>query len=307
MAQGLLWHGLAEGTRNRYSSIVAQFTRFCSGLSVSDPFPASTPDLCLWVAHLSMRPVFHTTIKNYLSALASHHTDMGLASPIAGNRQLERVVRSVKRFQGLNSPVPPKFPLTVDVVRRISQWVPDSLDGSMLRAAMWVGVAGLFRTGEFAIESAVRPDPHRLLTLSSVTFSASAPKLVTVRLKQSKTDPFRAGVDVRVFLREAVEALSAYLKRRGNAGSEDPLFAWSNGHPLERSEIVDAVTRLLVRAGVDTSGHKGVSFRKGGASSLANAGVEDRIVKAMGRWRSWSYARYIHMSDTALATIFAKL
>ena len=34
-------------------------------------------------------------------------------------------------------------------------------------------------------------------------------------------------------------------------------------------------------------------MRKGGALSLALAGVEDHVVKAMGRWKPECYGRYI--------------
>ena len=48
------------------------------------------------------------------------------------------------------------------------------------------------------------------------------------------------------------------------------------------------------------SGH---SFRKGGAQSLADAGVAPHVIKTMGRWASWCFALYIAMTRESMQDI----
>ncbi len=56
---------------------------------------------------------------------------------------------------------------------------------------------GFFRSGEITVPSAGSFCPKTHLTFEDVTVdSRQAPTLLCVRLKASKTDPFRVGVDV---------------------------------------------------------------------------------------------------------------
>jgi hypothetical protein len=47
-----------------------------------------------------------------------------------------------------------------------------------------------------------------------------------------------------------------------------------------------------------------VSFRKGGATALAESGVPDRVIQELGRWKSFAYQRYVHSTDAALNKAF---
>ena len=71
-----------------------------------------------------------------------------------------------------------------------------------------------------------------------------------------------------------------------------PLFAWRDGNVLTRPALL-AVRALLDGLGIDRSPYRGISFRRGGATSLAEAGVPDRLIKMVGRWKSYVFARYI--------------
>jgi hypothetical protein len=53
--------------------------------------------------------------------------------------------------------------------------------------------------------------------------------------------------------------------------------------------------------------YNGISFRKGGASSLAAAGVPDRVIKAAGRWRSDCFQLYIRMQLSELQSALVSM
>ena len=44
----------------------------------------------------------------------------------------------------------------------------------------------------------------------------------------------------------------------------------------------------------------GISFRKGGALSMALAGVEDMVIRDLGRWSSGCFRRYIVLTDVEI-------
>ena len=48
------------------------------------------------------------------------------------------------------------------------------------------------------------------------------------------------------------------------------------------------------------------SFRKGGATWLAERGGPDCIIQQLGRWKSFAFHRYIHPSTHTYAAVFTK-
>ena len=43
--------------------------------------------------------------------------------------------------------------------------------------------------------------------------------------------------------------------------------------------------------------YAGFSLRRGGALSMALAGVPDRVIRAVGRWKSYAYRIYIDLTE----------
>ena len=108
---------------------------------------------------------------------------------------LQYVLRGVKRI-----PKPPartRLPVTPSILRIIkAQWTPqsDDVDYLMLWAACCVG---FLRAGEFTVRSREDFDLASSLTLEDIAVNRhDNPSVVQIRLKQSKTDPFRHGVDI---------------------------------------------------------------------------------------------------------------
>jgi hypothetical protein len=48
---------------------------------------------------------------------------------------------------------------------------------------------------------------------------------------------------------------------------------------------------------MDVSASRGVSYRQGGASAMAAAGIPDSVIKSSGRWAGSSYLRYIKLAS----------
>jgi hypothetical protein len=54
--------------------------------------------------------------------------------------------------------------------------------------------------------------------------------------------------------------------------------------------------KLLIRIGVDHSAYGSHSCRKGGCTAAARAGIEVRVLKRHGNWKSDAVYTYIHES-----------
>ena len=109
--------------------------------------------------------------------------------------------------------------------------------------------------------------------------------------------------DVVVSNPTAIKYMLAYLQRRRQTMQRSPLFVGDNGQALSASALVTRLQALIERAHIPNAhlflGH---SFRKGGATSLHEAGHPDSLIKMMGRWASFAFATYI---DSPLAMLIA--
>ena len=176
----------------------------------------------------------------------------------------------------------------------------------MLWSASLLCFFGFLRSGEITIPTLTSYDPTVHLNYDDISVdNPTNPSIVKVRLKCSKTDPFRHGVEVHVGKTGQVlcpvSALLNYLAVRG----KEPglLFHFSDGSPLTKSKFVDKFRSLLYRAGIDGSSYSGHSFRIGAASTAAANGVEDSLIQTLGRWKSSAYLTYVRIPAENLAAV----
>lgn len=159
----------------------------------------------------------------------------------------------------------------------------------MLWAACCMGFFRFMRAGEFTVKSGHDTDQESCLTVCDVAVdSHTKPTMVRVHPKQSKTDPFRHGVDVFLGRTDAtlcpVSAILAYCAVRSPIIS--PFFVFTDGTLLTRDRLVAAVRSALSTTGVNTAHYSGQSFRVGAATTAARAGLSEATIKMLGRWES---------------------
>jgi integrase len=284
--------GLAYPTRKTYNSAWNSFVTFCRANRLPSTLPAAIHIIELWVADLGCR-LQYQSIKVYLAGFRSANVDAGLNDPIRGQLRIERLLRGIKRIKGAASKSKPKLPITTALLERFEPLFDlGQSQHRTIRAAMWVATTGLLRTGEFTSNST---EPFRNLRLSSLRIAANHSH-ASLRLLASKTDIFRESVTVHIFHQKAIAVLTEYISHRSSTDlhPDQPLFPSTNGQPISRNVINTAALNLAAAVGIKLQSFSTPSFRRGGATSLAKAGVPDHIIKVLGRWSSVCYTRYIH-------------
>ena len=247
------------------------------------------------------------SIKVYLAGIQSLHLENGFLSPLSNCLRLERVLRGIKRTQRHGQRQ--RLPITFSVLRRIHGILNLSIfDDALFWAACCTGFYGFLRSGEFTTKTKTF-DPETNLALSDIKVDRYIePTVLLVSIKCSKTDPFRKGYTLRLGVSRsevcAVKAVLHYLHMRG--GGEGPLFQHQNGLPLTRSKLTFWLREAVPRAGLQGN-YSGHSFRIGAASTAAEAGVPDHLIKTMGRWTSNAYQLYIHTPPEVLVTMAARM
>ena len=271
--------------------------------------PAGEDVLCRFVAQLSQDGLKHRTIKTYMASIRHLQIERGLDDPFAPSLcKLHYVLRGVKRTQAADGGSSRKrLPITPTLLRAIKgAWDKSCADPDtvMLWAACCLAFFGFMRTGELTVPSDQGYDSTVHLSLSDISVDNPAdPGILGVRLKASKTDPFRKGISLFIGRVSSdicpVAAMLAYLMVRGPQAG--PLFKYQNGRFLTRQRLVVAVRDALRSAGVQPDLYSGHSFRIGAATTAASRGVDDSIVMTLGRWRSLAYLEYIKIPRQQLA------
>ena len=185
-----------------------------------------------------------------------------------------------------------------------------NVDHIMLWAACCTCFFGFLQSDEVTVPSLREYDSEWHLSEGDVTLDdPAAPSVVRVHIKSSKTDPFRKGVFV--FLGRTdndlcpVAAVAAYLVVRGRAAG--PFFSFSSGGTSIQRVIGRRMREALHPSGVDVSKFAGHSFRIGAATTAASVGVEDSLIKTMGRWESSAYLLYVKVPRSRLADVSKRL
>jgi len=284
---------------------------FCKAIN-EQPFPVREQLLCRFVASLGQQKLKHRTIKTYLSGIRFAQIHLGMGNPFLPQSmpQLEYLLAGIKHVEArAGKPPKPRLPITPEILGHLkARWLhePAHPDNVMLWAAACTGFFGFLRAGEFTVPSVRGYDPEVHLNVSDLALdSHTAPSLFRIKIKQSKTDPFRQGVNIFLGATNTsicpVQALVKYLALRGTA--QGPLFIFQSGAPLTRTALVTQVQAALQQVGFSPADYNGHSFRIGAATTAAKCGLEDSLIQTLGRWKSAAFLAYIKIPRQELASV----
>ena len=291
-----------------YASAQAKSISFCQQLGKLHPSGSPCPTdewrLCLFVTFL-VRTAQHSSIKVYLSGIRALHIEQGFPDPLADCLRLQRVIRGIKRCLG--TPSSTRLPITDDLMLIIWQSLDLGLpDHMMFWTACSLGYFGFLRASEFTVPTLSSFSSYLHLSAQDIVVdSPSAPSSMRIRIKGSKTDPFRKGCFIHIGLGRyplcAVHAMMTYLAARGDALG--PLFLFANGQPLTRTSLTDWLRQIMTSARIPGN----FSSRIGAATVAARSGIPDHLIQTMGRWSRNAYQLYIRTPADSFAALSQKL
>ena len=162
---------------------------------------------------------------------------------------------------------------------------------------------GFLRVGELTCNSNFNPKCY--LTISDLVLRPkSSPTYMLVRLKVSKTDPFRKGQTIVIGRANSnlcsISAMLANIESRTSFPNSGPLFTFQSGSFLTRGRFTSETRDILSKGGLDSSVFAGHSFRIGAATTAASANLPPWLIKVLGRWSSDCFERYIKTPPSVL-------
>ena len=271
--------------------------KFCAATHIN-PFSASEDSLCLFATHSGNRKISVKTIRVYLHGVLHQNTLLGGNIRVPSLNILYHVLRGTKRIQRNSLTCPLRLPITISHLHDICKLIASSLfhiqDKYMFLASCLIALFGLLRVPKYTSPTVSRFDPSLNLSRSDVSFNHNY-SITCLRIKGSKTDPFRAGTTVRIAATYnklcPVSATCLYFTFSPN--SVGPLFRRHNGEFLTRRTIA-TFHRIATPRVPHINTH---SFRIGRASAALTAGASDSLICTLGRWSSDCYIRYLRISD----------
>ena len=190
---------LQQLSPHQLTQLIQQLKIFCTSFHIT-PLPATEATLCYFVTCLGQQGLAHSTIRTYLSGvrqfqIVHDYQDFNF-------EQLPRlcqIIKGVKIRQGQEGRTArPRLPITPRILCLMKEvWFPpksESLyDSLMSWAATTTAFFGFCRSGEITTPSE-KNDPRVHLSLSDIsTDNAKCPSMLSIKLKNSKTDQGKEG------------------------------------------------------------------------------------------------------------------
>ena len=309
--EGLVMGFIEDSTAPSMARVYASGQRRYLTFSNSPPLPLTEGRLCLFVPYLADEGLKHISIKGYLSAIQQLQIVQGLGDPfVASWSLLECTLKGIKLRQAKSVATRSKsrLPINPNMLRHLRSWEKDrhNADNIMLWAACCTCYFGFLRSGEITVPSMKSYDPGCHLSAGDVTLdSLTSPKVVQIHIKASKTDTFRKGMMVYLGRTDnilcPVGAVTAYLAVRGQ--SPGPFFWLASGAPL--SSEADEGGTPAIWCGYYTVLRP--QLQNWAASTAAAVGIEDSLIKTLGRWESTAYLSYVRVPRDRLAGVSKQL
>ncbi|XP_063436370.1 uncharacterized protein LOC134717808 [Mytilus trossulus] len=278
----------SKSTVKKYKFYFGKFRIWCSDCQLESS-PANSTTVCLYIGSLIQQGVGVSVLESNFYSIKWYH-DINFKYNPCSDKLLSNILEGGRRI--LSKPINKKEPITTDILKLIVSRYGSEHDLSNLRVCLLclLGFSGFLRYSELA-----------KIKRNNIVFYDSH---VEITIDKSKTDIYRRGNTV-IIARTGNETcpvkwLKIYLKLAGLESDSDYFifrslsFLKSQGvYKLSKNNTSLSYTRareILLKAlediGLDKSKFGLHSLRSGGATSAANNGVSDRLLKAHGRWSS---------------------
>ncbi len=297
-------NGLASSTKKGYQAAWNKWNRWCrlaeQELQSVDDLAPSLEVLCSYIQY---QCIFHpvSTVRGYVRRASTVSKDRGGDGLIKKEwmRVINRTYKAAaQRFRQVTSK---RRPMTVDILKKIrSQLKHESHNDRAIWAILCLGVFTLARIGELLPSGSSKLE----VTRKALTIRGDHGVLSLVG---TKTDRDRRGVQLHFFRNNSVccpvAAVNAYLTGLTTGATAQALFVFvdDKGVKMTQARVIERVRVLLDQAGLEGKDFSGILLRRGGAQVLLRLGADEKVIMAMGRWKSACFRRYLTIEESDLA------
>lgn len=297
----LLKGAMAPSTAVTYRRAVSLLAQFVQGHCPNSPvFPATTATMANFIAYLFSLNYSPSSITTYCSAIAAIHKLQSYPDPLQ-HFAIKKLLTGAQRIAGKKDA---RLPITEPILLRLATCLQGSgfpvFTQRMLKAMYTLAFYAVLRIGEITVRNQT---PHDLVVQRKhvQVFQNRNKEIKAVELTltdwkhRGNAREFRIWIPPKNRLTEIcpVQSLCQYLAIRGT--KPGPLFLMESGVPCTRTFFTQCLNSCLLRIGLSTAQYKTHSFRIGGATLAALAGMSEAEIQRLGRWKSSAFKKYIRV------------
>jgi hypothetical protein len=297
VAGDLIRAGLAESTRVKYGTGVKAFRDFALSINWTITMPVPERVMTLFAASMMGR-VSASTMHGYVAAVASWHIDEGKVLLQAEMMTLKRAIDGMERLQPRRA-VRRAVPITAAILEDLARTSDLAChDDVIFMAVAALATIGVLRLGELVPTSKAADLPLMAKHISV------KPDAVELSMPRSKTDQLGLAPAHPIAKTNTLACPWRWVKEMRrlavHSAGEGPAFVKVTGATVTRGWIIAKLNDKMEALGWRGGSFSGHSFRRGGATSLAAAGVSPHLVARCGRWKSSTYQIYIDPTREAM-------
>lgn len=276
----------ANSTTKKYMYAFLRWKEWAEQKREIAVFPVQDIQFALYLQHVAETTGSRAAVEAAVNAASWAHQLAGL-KPVSSFPFVQAMWAGLQRQ--LAKPKEKKEPISVEMLVAMVQSADGSLADLRLMAMALLAFSAFLRCDELVN-----------LRCCDVVFNPSS---MILSLPRSKTDQYREGSTVIVARSGSptcpVAMLEQYCTRatldlqstgflfRGIVHTKKGEKLRRTGH-ISYTRVRELMLQKVAKLGYDAHKFSMHSFRAGGATAAANAGVPDRLFKRHGRWRSES-------------------
>ena len=308
-------HGLAKKTWSSYSTAERMLSKFYREKKMERKLPIPENIILQFIHWLAKKRELRAgTICSYLAGVRQLHISQGLPEPAIRTEKINLILKGLKHMEDKDTRKmeTERKPITKDVMallkKELRTWRESPTNQRLVWAVATNMLHGAFRVGELLCGKATEFDPDFDLLTGDIH---STDKANQFRLKCPKEDKKGKSTIVDVYATGGphcpVRALQSWKQLQGHWPEKQPAFRWDNGRPFTQNQfrkiVNDRLNKHIENPSQVFCTH---SFRIGNASRMGELGYDDDDVKAVGRWNSRAFEKYMKLPRTKRKAI-AKL
>lgn len=301
MTLSLLQQTLAPTTRDNYNAAWRRYLIFCREHSLQAT-PLVENNLMLFATHVS-RTSSYNNVKRHLCAIKHFNIALGINNEPPNFPRLYLLTRAIRRTERQKHRRPQRKPITPRELHILRSFLLQSSYGPedkvMLWAAFLIAFFGFLRASEYVSPTIKQFDQETTLLVTDVLPTKNQ---IQIRIKASKTDPFRHGCSIRYArTNDMLCPVSATLKLlQIHPTKQGPLFTFNDGTYLTRRRLNQILNIALPSPDAKQSQTSSHSFRIGAATTAAAAGFPKWLIQQLGRWNSDCFRLYLQVPDSTI-------
>lgn len=264
--------------------------------NISTLLPLALSTIALFISYLFAQGKAPRTISTNLSAISFLHKWHGLQDPTK-EFLVNKLVAGAYRLRPLSDL---RLPITKPILQSLIKALESLLKGyncTLFQTMFAFAFHTYARIGEITISGNYS---RNVLALSDVSLITTRSQILEAKVAFRHFKHNLTGAVHYISFRATagpycpVSLLIQYLRKRGNTSGM--LFCDVTGNPIRRTNFDTQLKSALSFCGLSPQGYKGHSFRIGAATTAAEEGVPDSIIRLRGRWKSDAFKKYIRVA-----------